>query len=269
MSRGCATTGSGAGLRAGKSDEVGSSSSPAAALRDDDWSCERCTLRNDATVERCIVCGAYRLKKLRDDDAGKVRRTNGGGRKATQDVLTVGMSSSRKETDSGVVSSKGRQKRGTWRCKRCPFSFSNPAERSTCESCGAPREEEVTERASSGGTEAWACDVCTVLNPTTSLSCMACLAPRPSLASIGSSSRMEAGRVSEVICVEESRPGTAIGHICSMCTFLNDAGAVSCEMCGIPLDAPAAARATGARSGGCENDRGRAASGVPEVVDLT
>lgn len=99
---------------------------------------------------------------------------------------------------------------GTWTCRECPFAFPNPAERDTCESCGARkgaaggvhdnrRRQAVTRvnatssagskgRTVEGAAVPWACSACTVLNTETFLVCGTCETPRQRLVGSGSGS---------------------------------------------------------------------------------
>lgn len=265
VSKGCAVTGKEAAPGAGNERmSCATSGDP-----ENYWSCGLCTLHNNVRARKCSACGSVRS----DDDKAVSIRLDGSkmnidnrerrvGRRigpgyATLDAATQvpdrGKDPRRAAAtqrpkmgvcDRSSCASRGaRIIRSTWRCRRCPFSFPNPVEALRCQSCGAPKEEEG-EKTGKEEVEAWACNICTVLNPATSLSCGTCEAPRPSLTRGSASDALAANEVkgrANGVRKRRAPPASVDSdahrdvRTCGVCTVVNTLRATACVACGTPL----------------------------------
>ncbi|KAM9347457.1 E3 SUMO-protein ligase RanBP2 [Symphorus nematophorus] len=119
------------------------------------WDCDVCTLRNEASADKCVACTAPNPAAKSTETApvaSNVPAVSGFG----ADFVT---------------------KDGMWDCKTCLVR--NDASAVECVSCHAPHETPSLEAMFAKKNGEWDCDTCLVRNDASASKCVSCQTPNP------------------------------------------------------------------------------------------
>uniref|UniRef100_A0AAQ5Z7G3 E3 SUMO-protein ligase RanBP2 n=1 Tax=Amphiprion ocellaris TaxID=80972 RepID=A0AAQ5Z7G3_AMPOC len=174
------------------------------ALKEGEWECAVCCVRNASTDMRCLACQSPNPKSSSKPDiqpAGETKATFGASKPGQWDcdvceirneasvnkcVACKSPNPAAKSTEGAPVASNlsaesglgaFAKKDGQWDCNTCLVR--NDASAAECVSCHAPNENPSLEAMFAKKDGEWDCDICLVRNDASANKCAACQTPNP------------------------------------------------------------------------------------------
>uniref|UniRef100_A0AAQ5XMZ7 E3 SUMO-protein ligase RanBP2 n=1 Tax=Amphiprion ocellaris TaxID=80972 RepID=A0AAQ5XMZ7_AMPOC len=225
------------------------------ALKEGEWECAVCCVRNASTDMRCLACQSPNPKSSSKPDIQPAGET-----KASPFTFKFGTDSSKPSSSGSTFTGFGFAKKpGQWNCKTC--SARNEASAGSCVSCKALKTSTETTATAQTTPAAdapvvqpsistvdtgfgahfskkpgqWDCDVCEIRNEASVNKCVACKSPNPAAKST------EGAPVASNLSAESGLGAFAKKDgqwDCNTCLVRNDASAAECVSCHAPNENP-------------------------------